>query len=220
MKKPKAAPKATRKANVPATDEDIAETLKVIGRNTGKNGTLIHAALAADFLAPFVPGGKLDQRDVRDGLKESANALVAGNMESTERMLYAQMVTLNAVFGRCLNHAAGNLGEYMHAAEIYMRLALKAQAQCARTAEVLGNLRAGPTIFAKQANVTSGPQQINNGAMPSTPSRAQETEKPANELLEDARHDQPQRMDPGAQAAPAGGHTAMETVEAINRPAK
>jgi hypothetical protein len=43
-----------------------------------------------------------------------------------------------------------------------MRIALRAQSQCRATLETLGTIKNPPTVFVKQTNVTSGPQQINN----------------------------------------------------------
>lgn len=158
--------------------------------------------------------------DVARAIKQAGDAVSSGDLSGLEHILTGQIVALNGVFVDCAMRAQGNMGQYLNAAESYMRLALKAQAQCARTAEVLGNLRAGPTIFAKQANVTTGPQQVNNGNFESSThacAHAQEAPKPANELLEDATHEQQQRMVPGAQAAPARGNPATEAVGTVNR---
>ncbi len=62
-----------------------------------------------------------------------------------------------------------------------------------------------PAIFAKQANVTTGPQQVNNGI----PSRARETEIEPNRLLE-AQHRE--RLDFGTSGAAIGAHPAMATL--------
>ena len=128
-------------------------------------------------------------------------------------ILSAQIVTLNTVFTELTRRAGAHLGKSIDVVETYLRLAMKAQAQTARTVEVLGNLRAGPTAFAKQANFATGPQQVNNGTLP----RAQESPKRKNGLLEDARHEQEQGMVPGAQAAPARGDPAVEAVGAVHR---
>ena len=106
--------------------------------------------------------------DVARAIKQAGDAVSSGDLSGLEHILTGQIVALNGVFVDCAMRAQGNMGQYLNAAESYMRLALKAQAQCARTAEVLGNLRAGPTIFAKQANVTTGPQQVNNSNFEST----------------------------------------------------
>ncbi len=151
--------------------------------------------------------------DVALSIKHAGDAVAAGDMSGIEHILTGQIVALNNMFADCAMRAQENLGGYLNAAETYMRVALRAQSQCTRTAEVLGNLRAGPTIFAKQANVTTGPQQVNNHASP--PARAQEPKKSADELLKDATHEQ-QWMDTGAQAAPTRGNPAVEAVGAVD----
>lgn len=157
---------------------------------------------------------KTPLHDVALSIKRAGDAVAAGDMSGIEHILAGQIVALNNIFANCALQAQANLHKYLSAAETYMRVALRAQSQCARTAEVLGNLRAGPTIFAKQANVTTGPQQVNNHASP--PARAQEPKESANELLKDATHEQ-QWMDTGAQAAPTRGNPAVEAVGAGDR---
>ena len=44
----------------------------------------------------------------------------------------------------------------------YLRLAPKSQAQCRATLETLAEIKNPPTLFAQQANVAHGPQQVNN----------------------------------------------------------
>jgi hypothetical protein len=53
-----------------------------------------------------------------------------------------------------------------------MRMALRAQNQCRTTLETLAGIKNPPVVYAKQANVTTGPQQINNGV--AAPSRGRE----------------------------------------------
>jgi hypothetical protein len=42
-------------------------------------------------------------------------------------------------------------------------MALRAQSQCRATLETLAAIKNPPIVYARQANVTTGPQQINNG---------------------------------------------------------
>ena len=62
--------------------------------------------------------------------------------------------------------------------EGFMRLALRAQAQSARALQILNELK-NPAIFARQANIAHGPQQINNGAIAGAPA----TQNTPNKLL-------------------------------------
>ena len=65
----------------------------------------------------------------------------------------------------------------------------------------------------EQANIAQQ-HRVNNGA---PVSHARDTAKPAIELLKDTTHEEQQRIVPGAQAAPARGNPAMETVGAVHR---
>ena len=56
--------------------------------------------------------------------------------------------------------------------ETYMRMALKAQSQCRATLKTLANIKNPPVVFARQANIAQGPQQVNNGMMPAGEPRA------------------------------------------------
>lgn len=70
--------------------------------------------------------------------------------------------------------------EYIPAMETYLKLALKAQTQCRTTLQTLAEIKnPQPVSFVKQANISHGPQQINNGVSP----RAEKFKKQPNELL-------------------------------------
>ena len=110
----------------------------------------------------------------------------------------SQATTLNALFHSLPGWALNHLKEGGNAAyfETCMRLAFKAQSQCRATLETLANIKNPPTVFARQANIAHGPQQINNG-VPSAGSRAEKPENPqneqsgaSNELLPDGRASQ------------------------------
>jgi hypothetical protein len=75
--------------------------------------------------------------------------------------------------------------------EARFRLALNAPSQCPTTLETLAAIKNPPIVYDRQANVTTGPQQADNG----DPSHAPETEIPKaklsgdrNDLLPDAGH--------------------------------
>ena len=80
------------------------------------------------------------------------------------------------------------------------------------TLETLGNIKNPPVVYAKQANITNGPQQVNNGSMPRA--YAEETKTEPSKILEKSNE---QRMDTGTQGQALGGNPAMEAVAAGNR---
>ena len=91
--------------------------------------------------------------------------------------------------------------------EASLKLALRCQSQCARTAEVLGQLK-NPMPYVKQANIGQN-VQVNNGT-----SRAGGNQNPPNELLE--RTDG-ERLDCGPKGTTSRTDSRMETVVSLNR---
>jgi hypothetical protein len=123
----------------------------------------------------------------------------------------------NSFVGNLARRAALNMGEYMYAAETYLRLALKAQGQCRATLETLAVIKnPQPIAFVRQANIAHGPQQVNNGpAQPGEPSRAGKTEKQQNKLLE---AENGERLELKTAGAASEADSSLETVGAVHRP--
>lgn len=149
-------------------------------------------------------------------LTEQADKVHKGDLERLEATLSAQAHSLDVIFNMLAQRAAANMGQYMDATERYLRLALKAQGQCRATLETLATIKNPPVVFARQANIAHGPQQVNNGLEPNARAHAGNPNQ-ANELLE-RQHGQ--RLDTGATGAASPTDSAMETVEAIDRTEK
>lgn len=141
-----------------------------------------------------------------------------GDLAHAETILMAQAQTLDSIFSNLARRAALNIGEYMNAADTYLRLALRAQAQCRATVETLAMIKnPQPVAFVRQANIAHGPQQVNNAALqPEEHSCTGKTENPQKNLLESLSD---KRLDTGAENATGGAHPQLETLAAINRPA-
>ena len=154
-------------------------------------------------------------------LTEQVAAVKAGDMSRPEAMLVTQSHTLDGLFYRLARKAMTNIdGGYMDAGERYLRLALKAQSQCRTTVESLAEIKnPRPVAFVRQANISNGPQQVNNGGGPNfetntpAPARPGEFENPQSKLLEAQRHEW---MDTGAAAATSRANPALEAVGAIH----
>lgn len=86
---------------------------------------------------------------------------VEGNVERPEAVLLTQAHTLEEMFNNLARRA--HCQEQMNHYETFLRLALKAQEQCRSTLVTLSAIKNPPVIFAKQANISNGHQQINNG---------------------------------------------------------
>ncbi len=156
--------------------------------------------------------GVTDLTETIGVLKEKQAKVNAGDMGGLEATLTAQTVTLDAIFNELARRAALNMGEYINATESFMRLALKAQAQCARTIEVLAAMKNPPIVYAKQMNVANGNQQVNNGSSPTNthaPAHTGEIINQPNELLSENKYE---AMDTSGTATTIGTDKAMATV--------
>lgn len=209
----------TRKGDRDSPKSDPANTLRLPGTSGGDLATLrTRAALGSNVRAAVTlqsyskpQFGDLDLTGLVDELGAQTKAVQAGNLDTAEEMLLAQAHTLQAVFHELTRRAGMNMGEYISAAETYMRLALKAQSQCRATLETLAAIKnPSPVTFVRQANVAHGPQQVNNGVQPAAESsRARESENQPNKLLEQQHGE---RLDAGEAQAAVGADSRLATV--------
>ncbi|MEN6586597.1 MAG: hypothetical protein ABFE02_11215 [Sulfuricella sp.] len=187
--------------------------------------------LARTSLRPSITGalaiekfsglGEMELPALVSSLAEQAEAVNGGDLTRAEAMLMTQAHTLDAIFSNLARRSAMNIGEYLNAAERYMRLALKAQSQCRATLQTLAELKnPQPVAFVQQANITSGPQQVNNGPSAGTstnacaPARGENSKIQPNELLEEKPDE---RLDTRAPGAAGRANQALEAVGASNR---
>lgn len=116
-------------------------------------------------------------------LSKQVGVVLEGDLARAEELLTAQAHSLDAIFGVLAQRAAMNAGKYMGACETYLRLALKAQSQCRATLETLATIKNPPSVaFVRQANIASGPQQVNNGILSGEGSRAGKIETTQSKL--------------------------------------
>jgi hypothetical protein len=155
--------------------------------------------------------GKTEITETFEEVLETIAKVRKGDLSGPEATLVSQAHSLNAIFSELARRSALNMGDYIDASEKYMKLALRAQAQCRATIETLAAIK-NPPVFAKQANIANGPQQVNNGSAP--PPRADENIISPNKLLEQSHE---QRLDPGAPPAPVRGDPALVAVETRHR---
>ena len=180
--------------------------------------TLIRpSTLAANTISKLgLAGDQTDVVSLTVALREQQALVSKGDLSRAEAMLIAQAHTLDALFAKLTSRATLNMGEYLDAAERYLRLALRAQNQCRATLETLATIKNPPVLFAKQANIAHGPQQVNNASNTHAHARAQEIENPQNRLLEAQSHGD--RLDPLTPSTASGTDPAMATVETGQRP--
>ncbi len=168
----------------------------VRGRKDDETGRSFATMLTSPEVAAYrvvnaiQPQNLADELDVPGllaTLRDQAGAVKQGDLSRAEAMLINQADALQALFVGLTERSLRQ--EYLIHAESFMRLALKAQSQCRATLETLSNVKNPPVVYARQANVTTGPQQINNGV---DPARARENRNAPNQLLgavDDLRQD-------------------------------
>ena len=145
-------------------------------------GPTFASAITAGQWSKSYGGGQLSLMATVNALEASAARVNRNDLTEVEARLMAQATALDTLFAELSRTAARNIHEYPSAFELYMKLALKAQNQCRMTLETLATIKNPPVVYAKQANISSGPQQVNNGPPPRTP--ATETETKPTKLVE------------------------------------
>ena len=155
--------------------------------------------------------GEADLQALVNDLGEQTKNVQGGDMRPVEGMLYRQAKTLETMFTHLTERASKQ--ENMRWFQTYLTLALKTQTQCRSTLEALAEIKNPRSVaFVKQANVTTGPQQINNGSAAQSPARSFQSEP--NKLLE---ADHGNYLDTRAQGQTGRVNQAVEAVGASRR---
>jgi hypothetical protein len=126
------------------------------------------AASAAALLSETtgIKDAELSAQELARELRRQCALIRAGDTSRLDDFLLAQAHSLDVMFCALTARATHNMGEHLHAAEVYLKLALRAQSQARATVETLAMIRnpQPTTVIARQANVSHGPQQVNNGS--------------------------------------------------------
>ena len=123
----------------------------------------------------------IDVPSLTDVLRDQAAAVNRGELNHIEAMLMNQATAMQNLFARLAER--GMSCDHAPAFEANLRIALRAQSQCRATLETLAAIKNPPVVFARQANINHGNQQVNNGT-PAPASHAEKIINQPNELLE------------------------------------
>lgn len=152
-----------------ATTNKKASTQLHIAEQAGKSKErqLAEIALdpAAQSLSPvqqFTKSafGEQDVSSLFGALQGQIDKMKGGDISEARAMLAGQAIALNAIFSEIARRAGCNMGEYLQATQLYMNLALKAQAQCRATIEALDRLTNGHVQTVKHVHVSEGGQAV------------------------------------------------------------
>ncbi len=98
-----------------------------------------------------------------EALRQQTKTVHKGDLRAAEAMLMNQATALQSLFVKFAE--TGLQADLLRQREQALRLALKAQSQCRATpSKRCATLKNPPVVYAKQANVTAGPQQIKQPA--------------------------------------------------------
>ena len=212
----------TRKTPLPGkpkSQPDPSNTIQLAGDSMNRPRLIAQLAVTPSLQAASTIKqwshvvGNLDITGLIDELRQQAATASGGDLKRQEAMLAIQAHTLDTIFNELARRSQANVGQYMDAADRYMRLALRAQSQCRATIETLAEMKnPKPVAFVQQANIANGPQQVNNAPQPGT-SRARESENQPNKLLEQQSNEW---LDAGAAQATGSGNSSLEAVGALH----
>lgn len=152
---------------------------------------------------------RVDVGEAQKAMRQAVERVSRGDLRDAESILAAQIISLNAIFTQLAHMSRAT--EFVDTLDGLLRLALKAQTQCRATAESLAAIKnPSSAVFAKQANITHGPQQVNNAF-----TRAETREPAPTRLLEAPGA----RLDFRTAFAAERRDPALETVGALDGPA-
>lgn len=140
-----------------AEDLITAEGLACLAANASTTNGMVTA-----FYASRTMGVNICLQEMALELNRQVMAAERGDRTKAESLLQCQAITLNAIFAEMARRAALNMNSNIPATEAYMRMALRAQNQSRATLETLSAIKNPSLVVAKQANITTGPQQVNN----------------------------------------------------------
>lgn len=176
-------------------------------------GGLANVSVVATYQAEIFDPADLDILECRNEVLTRIRQAQGGNTKHVSGLLMAQALALNSIFTNLAMRATG--GHDARQMETYLRLALKAQSQSRRTLEAVLAIGNPPVMFAQQANVAFGLQQVNNGVPGNAKSAAEgKSETPPNKLMEDRDG---KWLDTRAKGAPSADDPELETVGKIDR---
>lgn len=130
--------------------------------NTMLNPGARHGMVAAGFANGMLPSN-FDQVGLvgaRKMIEAEADKAKDGDLALASRMLAAQAITLDTMFTELARRGSANMGTYIDASEKFVRMALKAQANCRMTLETLAKLHQPREQTVRHVHVNEGGQAV------------------------------------------------------------
>ena len=120
-----------------------------------------HAAVLGSIGSKLYDGaGRPPIMETTKALTEQADKAAQGDTTLSSHLLASQALTLDTLFTEMVRRADSNMGKHPDAMERYMRLALKAQANCRTTLETLAKLHQPREQTVRHVHVNEGGQAV------------------------------------------------------------
>jgi hypothetical protein len=182
--------------------------------NNALSASLMGAVVTQAYTKNVI--GEVDLKELSHQLGNKTKAVQDGDMKEMEAMLVGQAQSLQTIFNT-LAYKASNQTNLTHY-NAFLTMALKAQSQSRSTIQALIELKyPKQATFVKQANITTGNQQVNNGNNQTNTrehAHVKEISNQPNELLENQKNEW---LDRGTKSTASGINQNMATVEALDR---
>ena len=189
-------------------DETLAQTVGRIAPDPAVNAGSVMQSFGSHL------GEDVDLMSMIGAIQLTTQHVKAGDLSDLEAMLVSQATALQSIFANLARRSQVQTNQSTF--EAFLGLALKAQAQSRSTITALVDLKFPRQVaFVKQANITTGNQQVNNGVMsdPEHPARAR-THARGKKISEIKQMDASdgQWLDTRAKGSAGGPDTHLEAV--------
>lgn len=214
----------TRKAKTPTTKPRNPDAFRLTAatpeEQTRKGAELsTSGGVNAMLVRAYLPIDGIGAADIHEAMARQSESLQSDGdrIHQAEAMLLNQAAALQAMFIDLASRAKlQNNREWL---QTMTGLALRAQTNCTQTLKTLGELRnPRQAVFAKQANIAHGHQQVNNGNQTvtneNTRTGTQESPIEQNKLLE---NDHGKWLDTGEAGTTGCTDSHIEAVGTIHR---
>lgn len=158
-----------------------SEKPKQLGQAKMLSSAIVMSAVTSEAFSKGM-FSDIDLSELIEDLKNKVEKVHSGDLAAIETMLVGQALSLQTIFVSLARRASNQ--EYLKNYGLYMNLALRAQSQSRATIQALTELKYPKQVaFVKQANISHGHQQVNNGN-DTKDAHAKEIPNQPNELLE------------------------------------
>ena len=217
-------------AHVDEADADPATMAKALEKAKKRGAITADLMTRPSFMAAhtamsFIPDsmkayGEPNIVPMYEEFQTRVKGVCEGDMTTPEALLAAQAMSLNSIYNECAQLAGLNIANRLPQAEVLLRMALKAQAQCTQALRILSELKnPRQATFIKQQN-NAHQQQVNNGTAAAVPHARTEKDigTMTTEVLTDEREAQhAATLDTGATTGAGRENQTLEAVGVGNR---